>query len=109
MRMPFGQYAGLELIDIPPSYLRWLRRRPWLGKWLAEEIDAVLSGRTVSSPDESFEEVLNAVKESDDGERISKAPTKLKEWRCSCTTVRAAVPVDATCNKCGSEFTLQNV
>jgi hypothetical protein len=36
-----------------------------------------------------------------------KAETKMKKWRCSCTTVRAAVPVDALCKKCGLEFTLQ--
>jgi hypothetical protein len=38
----------------------------------------------------------------------SKAETKMKKWRCSCTTVRAAVPVDAICKKCGLEFRLQS-
>jgi hypothetical protein len=36
------------------------------------------------------------------------AETKMKKWPCSCTTVRAAVPVDATCKKCGLEFTPQS-
>ena len=37
-----------------------------------------------------------------------KPETKMKKWRCSCTTVRAAVQVDAICKKCGLEFILQN-
>jgi hypothetical protein len=40
--------------------------------------------------------------------QASKAETKMKKWRCSCTTVRAAVPIDAICQKCGLEFTFQS-
>jgi hypothetical protein len=38
-----------------------------------------------------------------------KAVTKMKKWRCACTNIRAAVEVDATCNKCGQPFLLQEV
>jgi hypothetical protein len=36
-----------------------------------------------------------------------KAETKMKKWCCACTTIRAAVYVDATCNNCGSRFELR--
>lgn len=58
MRMPFGKHAGVELTDVPRQYLRWLRNQPWLGAWLAREIDDVLNGKVEPSSDESFEEVL---------------------------------------------------
>jgi hypothetical protein len=41
------------------------------------------------------------------GVRKKKAETKMKKWRCSCTNIRAAVLVEATCNRCGLEFRLQ--
>lgn len=40
--------------------------------------------------------------------KTEKSATKMKKWRCTCTTVRAAVQVEATCKKCGLEFILQN-
>jgi hypothetical protein len=55
--MPFGKYRGLELETVPRQYLGWLRRQPWLGAWLVQEIDAVLSGNADDS-DEAVEEVL---------------------------------------------------
>lgn len=58
MRMPFGKHAGVELTEVPRQYLRWLRRQPTLGAWLAKEIDDVLNGNVVAESDESFEEVL---------------------------------------------------
>jgi len=36
----------------------------------------------------------------------TKAPTKMKKWRCNCTTIRAAVEIDITCNKCNQKFNL---
>ena len=44
MKMPFGKYQDVELTDVPRHYLLWLRRQNWLGAWLAEKIDAILSG-----------------------------------------------------------------
>ena len=32
------------------------------------------------------------------------APTKMKKYRCQCTTVRCATDLQATCKKCGKEF-----
>lgn len=60
MRMPFSKHAGKELTDVPRQYLRWLRRQPTLGAWLAKEIDDVLNGNDVASSDESFEEALKS-------------------------------------------------
>ena len=61
MRMPFGKHAGKELCEVPRQYLRWLRRQPTLGAWLAKEIDEVLNGKAVASSDEgSFEEALKS-------------------------------------------------
>jgi hypothetical protein len=42
------------------------------------------------------------------GVKKKKAETNMKKWRCSCTNIRAAVLVAATCNRCGLEFRLQN-
>lgn len=36
-----------------------------------------------------------------------KGKSKLLKWSCSCTNIRAAVKVNATCNKCGNNFELQ--
>ncbi len=33
-----------------------------------------------------------------------KAQTKMKKWKCSCTVVRCAVVLDATCNGCKKPF-----
>jgi hypothetical protein len=33
-----------------------------------------------------------------------KAPTKMKKYRCNCTTVRCATELQATCNKCKQQF-----
>jgi len=40
--------------------------------------------------------------------KAEKNEAKMKKWGCTCTTVRAAVQVEATCKKCGLEFILQN-
>jgi hypothetical protein len=41
-------------------------------------------------------------------DKHEKATPKMKKWRCLCTNIRAAVPVDAKCNQCGLEFKLQS-
>ena len=38
----------------------------------------------------------------------TKAPTKMKKWSCSCTNVRCAVELSATCQSCGDAFELQS-
>ena len=58
MRMPFGKHKDMELEAVPRSYLRWLRRQPWLGAWLVREIDTELSGEATDSADDPFEESL---------------------------------------------------
>ena len=35
------------------------------------------------------------------------APTKMKKYRCACTTVRCATELHATCNACNKEFHLE--
>jgi hypothetical protein len=35
------------------------------------------------------------------------AKTKMLKWQCSCTTIRTAIELDATCNKCGLKFKLR--
>jgi hypothetical protein len=56
--MPFGKYGGVELADVPRPYLRWLRRQPWLGAWLAREIDDELGDKAAAPEDDTFEEAL---------------------------------------------------
>jgi hypothetical protein len=63
MKMPFGKYQDQDLTEIPKQYLRWLRNQKWLGAWLVQEIDAVLSGEATASSEESFEEVLGKWKQ----------------------------------------------
>jgi hypothetical protein len=63
MKLPFGKYKDEELPDVPKPYLRWLRSQQWLGAWLVEEIDAVLSGEAAAPSDESFEDALTKWKE----------------------------------------------
>jgi curved DNA-binding protein CbpA len=49
--LDFGRYAGWtigQLIDHDPDYLRWLARTP-VGRRLAPEIDAALTGRDVKA------------------------------------------------------------
>ena len=33
-----------------------------------------------------------------------KAPSKMKKWTCGCVTVRCAVDLEATCDRCGGVF-----
>jgi hypothetical protein len=63
MKMPFGKHKGVELADMPWPYLRWLRRQPWLGAWLAKEIDEELGDRAAAPEGESFEEALEKWKQ----------------------------------------------
>jgi hypothetical protein len=37
----------------------------------------------------------------------AKAGSRMKKWRCGCTTTRAAVEVEAACLKCGQKFLRQ--
>jgi hypothetical protein len=41
------------------------------------------------------------------GREQAKVGSRMKKWRCGCTTIRAAVEVDATCCKCGQKFLRQ--
>ena len=63
----------------------------------------------------SFAEIPDFDYQDKDGRTIipidppskKKGKSKLKKWTCACTNIRAAVEVDATCNKCGEKFELQ--
>ena len=44
MKMPVGKHKDRDLIEIPRSYLGWLRSQAWVGDWLLRGIDHVLSG-----------------------------------------------------------------
>lgn len=46
--MPFGKYQDMELADVPRPYLQWLRRQDWVGGWLVQAIDRVLTGEELS-------------------------------------------------------------
>jgi hypothetical protein len=63
MRMPFGQYRGKELTEVPRPYLEWLRGQEWLGGWLAQAIDDLLTGDEAPH-EETFEEALQRWRES---------------------------------------------
>lgn len=54
---------------------------------------------------------------ADDGDQGGKEPgtvkppkqkTKMLKWSCGCTNVRCAVKLEATCEKCGQKFELQD-
>lgn len=38
------------------------------------------------------------------GRKSSKAPTKMKKFTCSCTTIRCATSLAASCKQCGQDF-----
>ena len=43
--MPFGKHKDVPLDEVPLAYLRWLKENVKLYGWLAEAVDAVLSGK----------------------------------------------------------------
>lgn len=51
MKMPFGQYQGMELTEVPRPYLRWLQRQGWVGRWLVRAIDENLNGAPAGRPE----------------------------------------------------------
>jgi uncharacterized protein (DUF3820 family) len=57
MKMPFGKYKDVELNEVPRPYLLWLRRQEWLGAWLGQAIDDILTGEE-QHQEETFEEAL---------------------------------------------------
>ena len=52
MKMPFGKHKGKPLVEVPKSYLRWLKENCELREPLATAVD-----------DELFEEPTMTVKE----------------------------------------------
>ena len=67
MRMPFGKHAGVELTEVPRQYLQWLKGQQWVGGWLLQEVDDVLNGEAVAESEKTFEELLEEMKESENG------------------------------------------
>ena len=65
MKMPFGKYVGLDIEDLPRSYLRWcLDNLSWMDSWLEDEMEHVL--RTGKSKEQSRREQTFA--DEDEGE-----------------------------------------
>lgn len=31
--MPFGKYEGIEMVNLPPSYVAWLLKQKWIKDW----------------------------------------------------------------------------
>lgn len=50
MIMPFGQYKGEELLDIPTEYLEWLYENVELYGDLEQEVSDVLSEKSDNWP-----------------------------------------------------------
>lgn len=38
MKMPFGKYKGIEMVEIPPSYLSWLLQNVKMGFKMRQEV-----------------------------------------------------------------------
>jgi hypothetical protein len=64
MRIPFGKYHGVELVDVPQSYLRWLRDQKWVGAWLVKAIDETLDGGPAGRPEATEEDIVNPWEDS---------------------------------------------
>jgi hypothetical protein len=79
MKMPFGQYTGMELADVPRPYLQWLHRQPWLRAPLIQEIDDQLGGKAAASAEESFEEALEKWREEQMSGKKRKKSRRLRK------------------------------
>lgn len=71
-------------------------------------------GWGITSIDEKLLNILKDIKVNYDIFKIFRtedlhipAKTKMKKYRCSCTTVRCAVELQAKCLKCGNDFELK--
>jgi hypothetical protein len=78
--MPFGQYQGFDLTEIPESYLRWIRAQKWVGDWLHNGIDRVLGNGPEADVEEC--EVLPAfsVHPSGNGQVIVSQEGDIIAW-----------------------------
>lgn len=74
-------------------------RRGWSKTSLSDELREAVDALNIDADAFSIFRVDQSAK---------KPETKMKKWRCGCTTIRAAVLVEATCNRCNLEFKLQN-
>ena len=70
-------------------------------------------GWSITSVSEKLQIILNDLKINKEVFKLyrkphfsSTAPTKMKKYRCGCTTVRCATELQATCNACHKDFEL---
>jgi hypothetical protein len=86
-----GEQLGLEVSQTAKQGWALTKLTPELAEWLESlQVNA-----------EAFEFARRGMPSK------PKAPTKMKLWQCDCTKIRAAVELDATCNKCGKPFAKQ--
>ncbi len=84
-----AEHLGLEVEKVQSRGWAFTKLTPELEEWLKAQ-----------EPDEkAFEFARGAAPQG------KKAKTKMRKWTCGCTIVRAAVELDAVCQKCGYEFT----
>lgn len=85
-----AEQVGLVVEKVPSRGYAWTRLGDELAQWVEDQ-----------HPDpKAF--ALHRVQED-----RTPAPTKMKKWSCGCTNVRCAVDLRAICEKCGTNFQLQ--
>lgn len=72
-------------------------RHGWAFTKVGEKLQIILNDLKIN------QEVFKLYREE---HLILTAPTKMKKYRCGCTTVRCATDLQATCNACKKEFKL---
>jgi uncharacterized protein (DUF3820 family) len=50
MDMPFGKYKGMDILDVPLTYLQWLEEQSFVREPLRKEIQFELERRTGDRP-----------------------------------------------------------
>ena len=76
--VPFDDYQGMELNEVPVSYLRWLRSQSWVGGWLVQATDRLLENKV--EEDEDVMEAFSVITSNDGSQSIIDPDGQIVVW-----------------------------